>query len=158
MQEFKPKQPLYSKTIELEKEIKKSESISIHVRRGDYLSNADIYYICDETYYLNSIKNICKKVNNPTLYIFSDEPNWFGNHVKTDYKTVYVSHNKGSNSYEDIYLMSLCQHHIIANSSFSWWGAWLNPNPNKIVIAPKRWFKIKSKNTKDLIPEEWIQL
>ena len=158
LQEFKPKHTLSFKTIELEKEIKNSKSISIHVRRGDYLSNTDIYCICDETYYMNSIEFICKKIDNPTLYIFSDDPNWFKNNIKTDYKTVYVSHNIGRNSYEDIYLMSLCQHQIIANSSFSWWGAWLNLNPNKIVIAPKCWFKIKSKNTKDLIPEEWIQL
>jgi hypothetical protein len=141
--------------------MKRGESVSIHVRRGDYVSlpqNAAIYETCSQDYYLEAVKMIIRKFPNATFYIFSDEPEWFKNNVKIDFPVEFVRHNKVENSYEDLILMSLCKHNIIANSSFSWWGAWLNQNKNKTVIAPKRWFKDKSKNTKDLIPETWTQL
>ena len=131
------------------------------MRRGDYISieeNNRLYGVCTEKYYADAIKKIIDKFSGATFYVFSDEPEWFKNNVKTNCSIEYVTHNQDENSYEDLILMSLCKHNIIANSSFSWWGAWLNENPEKIVIAPKNWFKDRSKNTKDLIPEKWLQL
>lgn len=161
LKELKPKNKSSEKTAELEVDIKATQSVSIHVRRGDYISiksNNEYYETCTPEYYASAITYICEKLDKPVLYLFSDEPSWFEQNVKTKYKTVYITHNIGNHSYEDMYLMSLCKHNIIANSSFSWWGAWLNANANKIVVAPKNWFKIKSKNSKDLLPKEWIQL
>jgi hypothetical protein len=161
LKELKPKNKVSEKTSELEVDIKATQSVSIHVRRGDYISiksNNEYYETCTAEYYASAITYICEKLDKPLLYVFSDEPTWFEQNVKTNYQTVYITHNIGNHSYEDMYLMSLCKHNIIANSSFSWWGAWLNANANKIVVAPKKWFKIKSKNSKDLLPKEWIQL
>lgn len=152
---------LSTETKQLAEQIKSSEAVSIHVRRGDYLSipqNQSIYEVCDSQYYLSAMDRISSINKNAVFYVFSDDPNWFKEQVKTTNQINYVTHNVGSNSYQDLYLMSLCKHNIIANSSFSWWGAWLNKNSNKVVIAPKRWFKNNIKETKDLIPKTWIQL
>ena len=77
--------------------------------------------------------------------------------LSTEYPCVYVDHNRGYESYKDMQLMSLCKHHVIANSSFSWWGAWLNANPEKLVVAPKNWFR-NDNDDRDLIPMEWVRL
>jgi len=88
--------------------------------------------------------------------VFSDEPQWAEKNLKTGFPTTYISGNKSG--YQDLQLMIDCQHNVLANSSFSWWGAWLNPNPDKIVIAPKKWFNDPSVDASDLIPESWIKL
>ena len=82
---------------------------------------------------------------------------WVKEHLSIEFPCVYIDHNSGSESYRDMQLMSLCKHHVIANSSFSWWGAWLNANPEKTVIAPKNWFR-NGNNDSDLIPDEWIRI
>ncbi len=82
---------------------------------------------------------------------------WVKGNLKMDMPHQYIDHNKGAESYNDMRLMSLCRHHIIANSSFSWWGAWLNPNPDKIVVAPRRWFA-NDTNVADLFPAAWVIL
>lgn len=148
-------------TKKLAEKIKSEQSVSIHVRRGDYISiaeNQNIYSICNEDYYLAAMNKIAAVNNDVIFYVFSDEPEWFKASVHSKYNVHFVTHNSGSNSYQDLYLMNLCKHNIIANSSFSWWGAWLNMNAEKIVIAPKSWFKNNSKDTRDLIPKSWIQL
>ncbi|HEY0030058.1 MAG TPA: alpha-1,2-fucosyltransferase [Bacteroidia bacterium] len=150
-----------AKTIETSSRIKATNAVSIHVRRGDYISiaqNQSVYETCNETYYLNAMRRITLTVKDPVFYVFSDEPDWFRQNVKTQYAVEYITHNLGADSYQDLYLMSICQHNIIANSSFSWWGAWLNASPGKIVIAPRKWFKGTGKDTSDLIPKQWIQL
>lgn len=152
---------LSSETKQLAEQIKSQDAVSIHVRRGDYLSipqNQSIYEVCDSVYYLSAMEKILSINANVVFYVFSDAPNWFKENVNTTNQIKYVTHNIGAYSYQDMYLMSLCKHNIIANSSFSWWGAWLNKNENKVVIAPKRWFKNNCKETKDLIPKAWIQL
>ena len=98
-----------------------------------------------------------ERTQEPYFYIFSDDITWVRDNLKIDLPHCYIDHNNGLDSYNDMHLMSLCQHHIIANSSFSWWGAWLNPNSEKIVIAPRKWFANKN-NVEDLIPEGWITL
>ena len=83
---------------------------------------------------------------------------WVKENLRIPAPTVFVDHNQGPASFNDMRLMAACRHHIIANSSFSWWGAWLNPDPKKIVIAPKQWFRDPAMDTKDLLPETWIRL
>jgi hypothetical protein len=142
-------------------EIKNKNAVAIHVRKGDYISSAtnlSIYKTITADYYKDAMKRIADKFQDVVFYVFSDEPEWFRNNVKTDFATVYVDEKMKHKSYEDLYLMSLCKHNIIANSSFSWWGAWLNQHPDKMVVAPKIWYNDSKKNTKDLIPSNWIQL
>jgi hypothetical protein len=91
--------------------------------------------------------------------VFSDDIEWVAKNFNfLTYPVTYVDHNSEKKSSYDLYIMSLCKHNIIANSSFSWWGAWLNQNSNKIVICPKNWFKNKEINIEDLIPTSWIKI
>jgi len=141
------------------KQIKSSNSVSLHVRRSDYVTNptANVYHgVLDIDYYKKAMKLIDQKIVSPIYFVFSDDPEWVKKNIKSQFPMVYVSHNLGKDAHEDLRFMSLCKHNIIANSSFSWWGAWLNQNPDKIVIAPKKWFNDKSINYKDLIPQGWI--
>lgn len=147
--------------INAEKEILNSTSVSLHIRRGDYVSrkeSTDLHGILSLDYFYNAIKEVKKKNSEITVYVFSDDISWVKENLKITDKCVYVDFNTGDNSVFDLYLMSLCKHNIIANSSFSWWGAWLNQNPEKIVIAPKNWFAKKELKYNDVIPDSWIQL
>ena len=157
--EFTFKLPFSEKNAEIAANISQVNAVSLHVRRGDYVSNAKNAYIglCSLQYYKMAIDHINREVNQPVFFVFSDDINWVKDSLVLDTKSVFVDHNSGEESYNDVRLMSLCKHHIIANSSFSWWGAWLNPNPNKIVIAPKKWFASGIK-TSDLIPKSWVTL
>lgn len=140
------------------KSINSSESISVHVRRGDYVSNVQankFHGTCDIGYYKKAIKDLAKRCKNPSFFVFSDDIEWCKKNLPISYPVTYVSHNQGESSWEDMRLMSKCKHNIIANSSFSWWGAWLNTNPSKIVIAPKRWYRDSKIETNDLIPQVW---
>ncbi len=144
-------------------EITSSEkSVSLHIRRGDYLTtNGAREYFRNpfkDGYYDRAISWIEKKLNNPEFFIFSDEPDWVKENMKLNHKTTIVDINSGENSCWDLKLMSLCKHNIIANSTFSWWAAWLNQNQNKIVIAPKYWNNDKNFSIDDLIPTDWIIL
>ena len=133
-------------------------SVSIHIRRGDYLSKQFVNQygnICTDEYYDNAIAYIKAKIENPHFYIFSNDLEWAKNKYNTPEFTI-ISGNSGNISYRDMQLMSMCKHNIIANSSFSWWGAWLNNNPNKIVIAPNKW--CNNKPTPDIYPENCLKL
>jgi hypothetical protein len=157
--QFKFKQPLTNLNMELAQSIQLQNSVSIHIRRGDYISNKknlQIYNTCDINYYKNAINHILQRVSNPTFYVFSDDISWAKSFLAA-YPCVFIDHNKSKNSYIDMQLMSMCKHNIIANSSFSWWGAWLNSYNRKIVIAPKKWF-YKEISTEDLIPKSWLKL
>jgi hypothetical protein len=139
-------------------------AVAIHIRRGDYANNPEItkiYGCCSDSYYEESIRLVTEHVKNPHFFIFSDEQEW----VKkqgwfSNSQVTFVEGNSGSYSYEDMWLMSLCKHNIIANSSFSWWGAWLNGNKEKLVIAPAKWFADAARNaeTTDLIPGTWLRI
>lgn len=158
--EFSLKNKLSEKASVFLNEIKSTESpVSIHIRRGDYISNKktnSFHGTCSPDYYKKATDIIEKTVTSPKYFIFSDDIEWVEKNLKLNFPTVYVSGNNIPD-YEEMVLMSKCKHNIIANSSFSWWGAWLNNNPNKIVIAPKKWFNTNT-NTKDLIPENWITI
>ena len=145
---------------EVSEKISKSNSVSLHIRRGDYVSNPEVtavHGLCTIEYYQMAIKYIAERVHLPNFYIFSDDIAWVQNNLKINYPHQYINHNHGSESFNDMRLMSLCKHHIIANSSFSWWGAWLNESADKIVVAPKYWFSYEI-NSQDLIPTSWARL
>lgn len=139
----------------LSKEILNSNSVAIHIRRGDYTSlewKSSHMVINDPKYYMDSIAKLRSKLDNPIFYFFSDDILWIKNNFKGQ-DFVFVSHNKSGNSYIDMYLMSLCKHFIIANSTFSWWAAWLSNSPDKLVIMPEPW--LKNIQTPGIYPESW---
>jgi len=141
--------------------IRNCEAVSLHVRRGDYVSDpiTTAYHgICSEEYYCGAISKLEGYVQNPHFFVFSDDPAWAKENIDTRYPTTIIDFNGSERDYNDMRLMSLCKHHIIANSSFSWWGAWLSNNSHKIVISPKKWFNKPDINSQDLIPEFWIRL
>lgn len=151
--EFVFKGKLEGKNYDVAEEMAISESVSIHIRHGDYLKLQDIYHILEPEYYFSAIEYMKKHVENPVFYCFSDDVEWcrsvFGEQVK------YIDWNTGKNSYIDMQLMSLCKHNILANSTFSMWGAWLNTNRNKIIVRPKRVFKKMEDEYEDMFPESW---
>jgi hypothetical protein len=137
--------------------IKKTNSIAIHVRRGDYVTlecAKNFHGTCSLEYYQKAMTYITKKVANPHFFLFSDDIDWVIQNLKINYPFTVINFNQEKNIF-DLELMKHCKHNIIANSSFSWWAAWLNKNPDKIIIAPKQWI---NKNTKkcDIIPANWI--
>ncbi len=155
------REKMNTKNQELAKKICKTNSISIHIRRGDYTTNSKTlatHGICSLNYYDQAINTILKQYPDAQFFVFSDDFEWVNENFASRYANItLVSHNKGVNSYNDMQLMSMCKHHIIANSSFSWWGAWLNPRKDKTVIAPAHWFA-DGRNTQDLIPNTWIRM
>jgi len=132
--------------IELAKEMSESNAICLHARRLKY------EYLLSAEYYDLAIKYMVKKVPNPHFYCFSDDIEWIKNNVIINYPVTYILHNEKSKDYEDLWLMTKCKHYIIANSTFSWWGAWLNPDSSKIIIAPKNW------RYRAAVPKDWVVL
>jgi hypothetical protein len=161
-EEFTLKNPLRDTSKKWEENIDLSPiSVSIHIRRGDYVSNpkTNKYHgLCDVEYYKKAIELLENKIGKEfEIFVFSDDIDWAKNNLSFNQKTDFVS-SPEIPDYEEMYLMSLCKHNIIANSTFSWWGAWLNKNPDKIVIAPEKWNNKYKKEYKDLIPPGWIKI
>jgi len=137
-----------------------TESVALHVRRGDYVTNgkASAYHgSCSLAYYERAIRYFCNRYDHPYFFVFSDDMAWVRQYLDIGERVVYVERNMGDESYKDMQLISLCKHQIVANSSFSWWGAWLNMNPRKEVVAPMRWFAANIDDS-DMIPSSWIRL
>lgn len=158
--DFTFKTPLVNRNAKLAEQIGQVNAVSLHVRRGDYAKNPRTnatHGLCSLDYYQAAIQYIADRVEQPCFFIFSDDIAWVKDNLKMDFPCQYVDHNQGAESYNDMRLMCLCQHQIIANSSFSWWGAWLNPGPEKIVVAPQKWFA-NGNNIKDLFPQGWVKL
>ncbi len=136
--------------------------VSLHVRRGDYASDAKVnamFGTCSPNYYRRALKLIRERVPTAHFFVFSDDIEWVKQQLELGPDAVFVSNKTTLQDYEELYLMSLCHHHIIANSSFSWWGAWLDPRPDKIVIAPRVWFHgTNPKMYRDIVPTSWIKL
>jgi hypothetical protein len=152
------KEQLIKSVDEFAKRITETESISLHIRRGDYLTNTwaqSTYHSLPLSYYQKAVEIIQGNSAPMHCFIFSDDPQWVKENIKLHSKITFVTGNK---NYEDLHLMSLCKHNIIANSSFSWWGAWLNQNSSKKIIAPKNWFKDDKIDTEDLIPKSWLSI
>lgn len=164
LESFELKTPLNDKNLEILEKIKSSDSVSLHVRRTDYLEKDELAIrgICDIDYYKRAVDFFEKKLTNPHFFIFSDDIPWCLDNLNFQSKYTFVDINDASSGYFDMFLMKNCKHNIIANSSFSWWGAWLNEHNNKIVIAPKiwmiRWNETEENAGRDLIPSDWIRI
>lgn len=158
LKEFTLKQE-FTEPQALKKIMKNYEVVSIHVRRGDYISNRmarKVMGICNEDYYEKAVEYINKKIENIYLFIFTDDEQWVKQTLKLSVPSIVISNHYGLTDEQELVLMSRCKHNIIANSTFSWWGAWLNTNKEKIVIAPKRWFA--DSRRKNIALKEWIKL
>lgn len=146
-----PTYPMTASFLKLKEQIESSNSVAVHVRRGDYVALG----IClSDVYYREALLRICQKVNDPVFYVFSDDMEYakqlFAEFVSD--QVVPICYEGDNSTIEDFLLMKSCKHNIIANSSYSWWGAWANVHEDKIVVAPKR------ENRDDFYPEEWIQV
>lgn len=159
--EFKVKSPLQGPNTVMADQIHNSNAISLHIRRGDYASNPETrtyHGLLPLSYYQTAVQQITEVVESPHFYVFSDDPQWARENLRIDHPMTLVDHNDSAHDYEDLRLMSLCKHHIIANSSFSWWGAWLCENPQKVVYAPSAWITTKEANSSSILPSSWIKI
>ena len=160
---FEFKSELEGRNKELADLIAGTNAVSLHIRRGDYANNPDTkktHGLCDLDYYYKAVERIENDIENPVYFVFSDDPEWAIANLTLKGAYHVVDNNSGHNSYIDMQLMSLCKHNIVANSSFSWWGAWLNKNPNKLVLAPQRWYEDEHLNelSEDFVPSGWIRI
>jgi hypothetical protein len=136
-------------------------SVCVHVRRGDYVSTETgrtRHGVCSLDYYHAAAAYLEKHVDNLSYFIFSDDPDWVAATLQGLKSMTLVSHNVRKDDAEDLRLMMNCKYFIIANSSFSWWAAWLGQFEGKIVVAPKRWYVSTTQSEKDLVPQSWIRL
>jgi len=153
---------LDSKCDAMAEKLRSVNAICVNVRRGDFVNNpiaSHFHGVCTLDYYHQCEKIIADKVSNPHYFIFSDDIEWCMENLTFKHEFTFVTHDFAGKKYEHyLHLMTMCNHYVIPNSSFAWWAAWLNPNKDKIVIAPKKWFHDKLINTKDLVPESWIRV
>ena len=154
--------PQSKKNIKILENISKTNSVSLHIRRGDYVTNSAYnmkHGTCSLDYYKKSVDYLSKSLNkNFTIFAFSDDPEWVFKNLKLPMDIQFIEHNSSKKNYEDLRLMSQCNHNIIANSSFSWWGAWLNRSPKRTIISPKKWYVDKNIKNIDIIPNNWIKI
>ena len=181
--ELRFKEPAQGRNLEVLQQIERTqEPVSLHLRRGDYtlavetvarltarpraahMPGGDYTPAAEKTialpmeYYRRAISDFRERLADPTFFVFSDDMDFAKSQLSGDPRMVFIDHNDAYTSHEDLRLMSSCHHHIIANSSFSWWGAWLNPAAEKIVIAPRHWLRTDDSYYPDLLPPEWILL
>lgn len=149
MIEFMPRNALSPMSLSIADSIDSTTSVALHVRRGDYVTLASatkFHGVLPSSYYEKALAQLYMCINAPKVFVFSDDPEWCRANLKLGNGATFVTHNVGANSWEDLVLMSRCRHHVIANSSFSWWGAWLADqhwaDPLRVVIAPANWFSI----------------
>lgn len=141
-------------------EIRATRSVALHIRRGDYVSNASaaqFHGLCDMAYYHAAVNRLKARFPDIHVFVFSDEPAWAQAHILLDVPTHYVNANPPDKGHIDLELMRHCRHHVIANSSFSWWGAWCCESLEQVVYAPLRWFADPATDYSDVVPERWIQ-
>lgn len=163
LKDFVPKISISTKSHKLIDRVQNTKSVSVHVRRGDYVTSKaanSFHGTCDVNYYSRAANFILRKFKDVDFFVFSDDINWARENILNGVPNVNFVDNVLSShiDIEEMIIMANCKHNIIANSSFSWWGAWLNININKVVLAPNKWFNDKSVNTKDILPAEWVKL
>ena len=156
--EFSVKTPPSQANIEMGRAILATEAVCLHIRRGDYVwhpMSQQSHCLCSLDYYQESLGLLARVLSNPVVYVFSDDQEWASKNLNIPFEHVFVGINDASKNYEDLRLMSLCKHFIIANSTFSWWGAWLSNSPNKIIFAPRQWLKDPNLSWFDPVPLKW---
>lgn len=141
-------------TSSYQEQIENTNSISVHIRRGDYLKHKEYGDVANMNYYLRAVNYVRNHVTSPTFYVFSNDLDWCRKNFKDD-DFIFVDCNSEKTAWRDMFLMSLCKHHINANSTFSWWAAWLSPNDG-ITIVPQKF--LLNTTTKDIYPERWIKI
>ena len=159
--ELTPTAPLDPDNAAVAAQIDAADAVSLHVRRGDYVSDPKTNYYhgtCSQQYYHSALEYIVARTQRLHLFVFSDDPEWTRHNLRFPVATTFVAANSADRGHLDMVLMSRCRHHILANSSFSWWGAWLNPSREKIVVAPRRWFNAGASDSRDLVPQDWVRL
>lgn len=158
-QEFQLAAPMTAVRQETADWISGVNAVSVHVRRGDYAANTHtqaFHGLCSAEWYEAAMQRISENVENPHFFVFSDDIDWCRQNIPSNWSMHFVQPQADGRDFEDMHLMSVCKHHIIANSSFSWWGAWLNHKQDKVVIAPAKWFRQSTNDTRDLLPPEWL--
>jgi hypothetical protein len=136
--------------------IKQVNAVALHIRRGDYVTNAhtnQFHGVAPLAYYHQAVTQLAQAVMNPHIFVFSDDMAWAREHLHLAHPITFVDHNTPETDYEDLRLMAHCQHHIIANSSFSWWGAWLAQHPQQCVFAPYQW--TRDHTAQGIVPTHW---
>ncbi|MBB5635646.1 hypothetical protein HDE68_001534 [Pedobacter cryoconitis] len=155
--DFKFKSLTDEKNIKALEEIKQTNSVGVHIRRGDYVNHPTFGGVCEKEYYQEAIQLIKTKTDSTKFFIFSNDIDWCTENLDIT-NSEFISWNAGTHSYIDMQLMSACKHNIIANSSFSWWAAWLNENPDKIIIGPEKWLQGGQDDTSTVLPRDWIRI
>ncbi|MDB5813272.1 MAG: hypothetical protein JWN23_389 [Rhodocyclales bacterium] len=141
--------------------IRACDAICIHVRRGDYISNPvanQFHGLCGMDYYRRGVELVAEKLGAPHCFVFSDDPQWVRENMSLPFPTTVVDINGEDQAHQDLWLMAACRRFVIANSSLSWWGAWLSSHIDKQVVAPKQWFKGSTQDTSELVPADWIRV
>ena len=165
--EFTPKMKLAPAAERLAETMAGGRSVSLHVRRGDYVTSPkarNFHGLCSLEYYARAIAYMAERVTGAHVFVFSDDLEWTRRNIGgalpqgCALPMTFVNANTGGPEFCDMSLMSGCKHHILANSSYSWWGAWLNPSENKIVVGPRQWFVDEAKDTRDMTPKSWRRL
>lgn len=156
--EFTFRDPMSDNAVPIFDSISSTNSVCVHVRRGDFVINP-INGLYGADYYKKAEELVLERVSDPHYFVFSDDIEWCRSNLSFAGRTHFVDDDFGPRKFrDDLRLMSACKHFVIANSSFSWWAAWLNAEPEKTVIAPAEWFRDPALDTKDLIPEEWLRI
>ena len=156
-EKFQPRQPLGNHSTKLLSQIEKNHSVNVHIRRGDYV-NHPVHYVCDMTYYEQAVSQLLSKYTGLHLFVFSDDPEWCEKNLDFPCPMTIVDSRRGAPPHEDIFLMQHCRHHVIPNSSFSWWGAWLKHDSSGEVYAPDRWFADESFGGDAIAPSHWQRI
>ncbi|MBG7620187.1 alpha-1,2-fucosyltransferase [Herbaspirillum sp. AP02] len=148
-------------TSRLHEQIRNTDAICIHVRRGDYVTNqqaASTHGLCDMSYYHTGLAHVRQGLSAPHAFLFSDDAQWVRANLKLDIPMTVVDVNGPDDAHQDLWLMAACKRFVIANSSLSWWGAWLSEAQSKVVVAPSKWFADDKLDTTDLIPPDWLRV
>ena len=156
--DFKIQTQPSAKALNILRRIGETDAICVHFRRGDYIQKPKINAIHGTSsmeYYTSALEWVLRGLAHPHLFVFSDEPDWVRDHFKPHIPMTLVDMHSAEEAHEDMRLMAACQHFVIANSTFSWWAAWLGTHNGKRVAAPKRWFQSSEHDTRDLLPESW---
>lgn len=156
--EFSLRPPLAGRDLALAGRIEGEESVSVHVRRGDYVRKPEaerLHGVCEADYYMKCMEIVRGQLQKPHFFVFTDEPAWARANLPADGSVTFVDWDNPRPGPTDLELMRRCRHHVIANSSFSWWGAWLGTRPGNLVLAPELWFNEPEMDTSDLLPASW---